>query len=134
MAKKTAGPAGTFRWTGDNLADAKHFHRDVAHYPEDVKAAPVYRDESQHPDVLHVNTDDGHTLLVRPGDTLHRNARGQLSVERPDTPPAPRALRSVPPTRGRVIDAEAGAPDVEQLRRENERLRRQLSKAKGGAE
>lgn len=82
MPKKSTTPkAGeSIVWTGKNLADVRKFHKDVQHYPDDPNAAPHYRDASQHPDNLHVTTDDGHTLIVAKGDTIARDAEGRLTV------------------------------------------------------
>jgi hypothetical protein len=73
-------------WTGKNLAEIKKLHRDVAHYPE-AEGEDFPRDASQHPDNLHIATDEGHTLVLGIGDALAKDKDGNLSVVKGNTVP-----------------------------------------------
>jgi hypothetical protein len=105
MPKKKSA-SGSIQWTGKNLAEIKQLHKGVAHHPE--KGTPHFRDWTQHPDNLHITTDEGHTVIAEIGDSIVRGADGRITVEKSKTPRAPRALRAVPPSPGRVINATAG--------------------------
>jgi hypothetical protein len=68
-------------WTGKNLAEVKRFHKAVAHYPRsEEEGDDGYRDASQHPDNLHLEREDGTTLIAAPGDAIGRDAAGNLTV------------------------------------------------------
>lgn len=85
-------------WTGKNLAAMKKLHPRVRHYPENPNK-PHYRDWTQHPDNLHVEL-GGATNIVEIGDSLVRDAKGNVTIEKARTPRAPRALRPPPPSTG----------------------------------
>jgi hypothetical protein len=92
-------------WTGNNLAAVKAFHNKVAHYPRN-KGDDSYRAPDQHPDNLHLEREDGTTLIAAPGDTITRDRKGMLAVEEADTrrPTATGRLGG-----GTVYDVEAHA-------------------------
>jgi hypothetical protein len=106
------------KWTGKNLADVKKLHKDVAHYPAEGKPkgfvslrvgdtppvpySEVPRDWSQHPDNLHLEV-DGRTLIAALGDTITKDADGNITVE-PTGKERPKASGRI---YGRMIDAEA---------------------------
>jgi hypothetical protein len=74
-------------WSGKNLAEVRKLHRKVKHYP--AKARDDFpRDYTQHPDHLHVETEEGHTLVLAPGDQLVKED-GKISVKRGSNPPTP---------------------------------------------
>src|SRR3954467_13527015 len=103
MATKRA--AARVVWTGKNLAAVKKIHRHVAHHPEKAREAPYFRDWTQHPDNLHITTDEGHTVVAEIGDALVRSADGRISVEKARRPRAQRALRPPAPRTGTVYHA-----------------------------
>jgi len=90
------------QWTGKNLAEIKRIHKDVAHFPEREKDPPHYRDWTQHPDNLHVTTEEGHTVILEIGDSLVKDDDGTVRMIKSKNPRAPRSLRPVPPSKGTV--------------------------------
>ena len=88
------------KWTGKNLADVKKVHPKVHHYPRE-KGDDLYRDASQHPDNLHLEV-DGRTVVVYLGDTITKDADGNVSVERTGKPPAASGRHGS----GRTFDVE----------------------------
>lgn len=106
------GAKGSVKWTGKNLAEVKRLHKNVAHFPEKKGEAPFRRDYTQHPDNLHITTDEGHTVIAEIGDSIVRDAEGRITVEKAANPREPRALRQVPPATGQVINVTAGGRDA----------------------
>lgn len=88
-------------WTGKNLADVKRLAKDVAHHPAD-KDKELPRDWSQHPDNLHVEV-DGRTLIAAIGDTIAKDADGNVTIEHTGKA-RPKATGRI---YGRIIEAEA---------------------------
>lgn len=88
------------QWTGKNLAEIKRIHKNVAHFPESEKDPPHYRDWTQHPDNLHITTEEGHTVIAEIGDSLVKSEDGTIRLVKSKNPRAPRALRPVPPSKG----------------------------------
>ena len=91
-------------WTGKNLAAVKAFHTGVAHHPR-AKGDDSYRSADQHPDNLHITTEEGHTLVAALGDTLVRDRLGRVWVQETASKRPTASGRFGP---GRVIDASAG--------------------------
>lgn len=92
----------SIKWTGKNLAEVKRLHKDVAHHPTGKDEDQMPRDWSQHADNLHVEV-DGRTLIAALGDTITKDADGNVTVE-PTGKQRPVATGRV---YGRTIDAEA---------------------------
>jgi hypothetical protein len=83
MAKKKSD---SVTWTGKNLAEVRKFHKAVAHHPR-AEGDESYRDASQHPENLHLETAEGTTLVIAPGDTIMKDAKGRLLVRPNGTRP-----------------------------------------------
>ena len=105
-------------WTGNNLAAVKKVYARVRHYPENPKK-PHYRDWTQHPDNLHVDLEGymasggllakgqkfAYSVILEVGDSLAKDAKGNVTIVKAKTPRAPRALRPPMPSTGTVHHA-----------------------------